>query len=109
MVVVIAFCCAWQRVLRRTHCHTHSRHLSACQATSLDRRDKVSVISLTFVTFTDSEERTSGHYVCVVSVKHTSRRNTASRLVGAQIGADVSKDRNVFVFVVHLSTFLRLP
>jgi hypothetical protein len=43
-----------------------------------------------------------------VFVKRTSRRNTTLRLVGWQIGADVSRDRNAFVFEVHLSTFFRL-
>lgn len=50
----------------------------------------------------------SGQYVYVVFVKRTSRRNTALRLVGSQIGADVSKDHNAFVFVVYLSTVFRL-
>ena len=44
--------------------------------------------------------------VYVVFVKRTNRRNTALRLVDSQIGADVSKDHNAFVFEVHLSTFL---
>jgi hypothetical protein len=43
-----------------------------------------------------------------VFVKRTSCRNTAFRLVGSQIGADVLKDWNASVFKVHLSTFFRL-
>jgi len=67
------------------------------------------VFSLTFVTITESQLETdkSGQYVYLVFVKRTSCRNTALRLVGSYIVADVSKDLNAFVFEVHLSTFFR--